>query len=118
MSDPELPFADMFPEQAYDTPTAEEIAKAEELASEWALPEAEAATEVAAETAVEVGAEAAIEGGVLAAEEAPISAGPVGMAIAGGIAIGAAAGELLWELDRDYLSHGSHMEDAEDPPTE
>jgi len=126
MGDPEFPFADMFPEQAYDTPTAAEIEEAERIASEWALPEAEATTEVAAETATEVAAEAAtevaaeaaVEGGILAAEEVAMSGGVVGVAIAAGIAIGAAAGEALWEFDRDVLSAGSHMEDVEDPPSE
>jgi len=118
MGDPEFPYADMFPEQAYDTPTAAEIEEAERIASEWALPEAEATTEVAAEAATEVAAEAAVEGGVLAAEEVAMSGGVVGVAIAAGIAIGAAAGEALWEFDRDVLSAGSHMEDVEDPPSE
>jgi hypothetical protein len=134
MGDPEFPYADMFPEQAYDTPTAAEIEEAERIASEWALPEAEATTEVAAETATEfaaetatevaaeaateVAAEAAVEGGVFAAEEVAMSGGVVGVAIAAGIAIGAAAGEALWEFDRDVLSAGSHMEDVEDPPSE
>jgi hypothetical protein len=123
--DPEFPFDDMFPQQDYDTPTEAEIEEAERMLEHHGLPEegaaegaTEGAAEVAAEGAADVGAEAAVEGGLVVVEEAAAATGPIGWAVAGGIALGAAAGEALWEFDREYLSAGSHMEDVEDPPAE